>query len=50
MPTLTHAAIAELVKNGTVKFVTTSNHDDLHYKSGTGWREQIKGEERWEEA
>ncbi len=33
-PTYAHRAIAKLVQTGHAKFVTTSNHDNMHRKSG----------------
>ena len=38
MPTYAHCAITELILNhDKFKFVTTSNHDGLHQKSGIPW-------------
>ena len=34
MPTFTHLAIKKLLDLGTVRFVVSSNHDNLHVKSG----------------
>lgn len=34
MPTYAHFAITQLIKQGKAKFVVTSNHDNLHRKSG----------------
>jgi len=33
-PTYTHLALRKLVEEGIVKFIVTSNHDNLHFKSG----------------
>ena len=34
MPTYTHIAILRLIQSQIAKFVVTSNHDNLHRKSG----------------
>jgi len=35
MPTYSHMAITRMIEAGKVKFVVTSNHDNMHRKSGT---------------
>eukprot|EP01087_Luapelamoeba_hula_P004641 TRINITY_DN14563_c0_g1_i1.p1 TRINITY_DN14563_c0_g1~~TRINITY_DN14563_c0_g1_i1.p1 ORF type:complete len:369 (-),score=55.20 TRINITY_DN14563_c0_g1_i1:93-1172(-) len=34
MPTYSHMALKTLVDHNIVKFIVTSNHDDIHYRSG----------------
>jgi len=35
MPTYSHLALVRLMEKGLLKFVVTSNHDDIHSRSGT---------------
>ena len=34
MPTYSHLALVRLMEHGYLKFVVTSNHDDIHSRSG----------------
>jgi NAD-dependent SIR2 family protein deacetylase len=35
MPSYSHVAITKLLNDGVVKFIISSNHDNLHIRSGT---------------
>jgi len=37
MPTFSHLALQKMVEKGIVKYIVTSNHDNMHQKAGTSF-------------